>query len=233
MARLNRLFAPGCTQHVLQRCASERLLAYDEADYTMLVHCLTEATRASRVAVHAYVLMPDHMHLLATPESDGEIARLMQGLGRRYVHFLNRRHGGRGALWEGRYRATVLEDDPYALICSRYIESNPARRALVDDATHYRWSSMRHHVGLEVQGWITDHARYWALGNTPFERQARYRELFERPLSNETVAALRSATWHGWALGGEGFLARLAKSANRRPVELQRGRPVRPTPPAS
>ena len=225
MARLPRLFAPGCAQHVLQRCASGRTLALDEEDFATLVDCLAESTKVEGVALHAYVLMPDHLHLLATPASEQALPRLMQSLGRRYVRHLNQRHRLAGGLWAGRYRASVLDDDPYVLVCSRYVESNPVRNALVEEPAHYRWSSFRHHAGLESQAFLTDHRCYWALGNTPFERQARYRGLFELAIAPAELEALRAATWHGWALGGATFLRGLAKSANRRPLALARGRP--------
>jgi putative transposase len=228
MARLARLFAPHCAQHVLQRCAPGRGLAHDEADFTRLVECLAESAQTTGVAVHAYVLMPDHLHLLASPREALDLSHLMQATGRRYVPYLNRRHHLSGALWAGRFRATTLEDEPYVLLASRYIESNPVRNRLVEEPQHYRYSSYRHHVGLEVQRWITDHRLYWALGNTPFERQRRYNTLFEAPLAPAQVTALREATWHGWALGSSAFVESLEKSANRRPMPLSRGR--RPVP---
>jgi putative transposase len=230
VARLARLFVPGAAQHVLQRCASGRRLGLDDADFAMLLRCLTDATRQGSIALHAFVLMPDHLHLLASPAGQEQVPRLMQALGRSYVRYLNERHGTTGGLWAGRYRATVLEDDPYVLLCSRYIESNPVRAGLVDEPAHYRWSSYRHHIGLETQPCINDHPLYWALGNTPFERQGRYRALFEQPIPAAQQDALRAATWQGWALGSDAFLSKLAKSANRRPTALPRGRPARRLP---
>ncbi len=225
MARLQRLYVPGHAQHVLQRCRPDELIAHDAGDFDALLDCLNAAMREQGVALHAYALLPEHFHLLGTPRSAQSMSLAMQALGRRYVRYFNRRHGRSGTLWQTRYRSTVLEDQPYVLSCYRYIEQNACRRGLVDDPLHYSWSSYAHHVGSVNSPAITDHPVYWQLGNTPFERQRRYRELCARSPGPTELEAIRSATWFGWALGSPEFLARLDQNANRRTQKLARGRP--------
>src|SRR5262249_11387149 len=88
----------------------------------------------------------------------------------------------------------------------RYIELNPVRAGLAGSPVDYRWSSGAHHVGRAVDPIVTDHATFWALGNTPFERQSSYEQLFEMPMPDEQMAYIRRSTNRGWAL-----------TSNRRP----------------
>ncbi len=174
--------------------------------------------------------MPNHMHLLATPGDERSLPMTLQAVGRHYVLHFNRRHLRTGSLWEGRYRATVIEAERYLLVCSRYIELNPVRAGLCDTPESYRWSSYAHHVGLSVDSLITDHPLYWALGNTPFERQRVYRESFAQPLPEGDLRAIREATQKGWLLGDDIYRQRMAMLANRRIAPLSRGRPRRGKP---
>jgi putative transposase len=119
-------------------------------------------------------------------------------------------------LWEGRYRATVIEGERYFLLASRVVEMSPVRSQLVATADAYRWSSYRHHVGLTVDSLITDHPLYWALGNTPFDRQRAYKELGEQPLDERQADQLQQATLKGWVLGGDNYREWAARTANRR-----------------
>lgn len=190
---------------------------------------MREAARQFRVAVHAYALLPGHWHLLATPVDSIGLARLMQWLGRQYVPYFNARYGRQGTLWQGRYRAVVLEPDPYLLLFSRYIELSPVRAELVSEPAAYPWSSFPHHAGIKPDPLITDHAAYWALGNTPFEREAAYRELVEQGVPAAEVLTLDTATQKGWPLGSPAFKQALAKQAGRRVEQAPRGRPGRKT----
>lgn len=225
MARLPRLYAPNLPHHVLQRSAAGTQIAQTADDYLTLHGLLCDSARVCGVSLHGYVLMSNHFHLLATPANATALPRMMQAIARRYSQYFNRRYGRRGTLWEGRYRSTILEVDRYFLMCLRYIELNPCRLGLVADPGHYPWSSYRHHIGLESQPGVTDHAAYWALGNTPFERQAAYHALFDLALKPDELTRLREATQHGWALGDPEFVERLSFHSNRRAAPLTRGRP--------
>ena len=227
MARLPRLTAPGLPHHLIQRGNNRQPVFVDEADCSRYLDDLADLAALHGLAIHAYVLMPNHVHLLATPAAADTLARVMQALGRRYVRWFNARHRRTGTLWEGRYRSTVVETDRYLLACMRYIEMNPVRAGLVDDPAAYRWSSHRHQLGQVVDPLIAEHAVYWALGNTPFERQLAYRRLLEQgPLAGE-IDAIRTATHRGWALGDPAFLDELAAKAGRRARPLRPGRPRR------
>ena len=225
MARLPRLTAPGLPHHLIQRGNNRQSIFVDEVDCVRYLDDLAELAALHGLAIHGYVLMPNHVHLLATPAAGDTLALVMQSLGRRYVRWFNVRHGRTGTLWEGRYRSAVVETERYLLACMRYIEMNPVRAGLVDDPSAYRWSSHRHQLGQAVDPLITEHAVYWALGNTPFERQLAYRRLFEQGLPDGETEAIREATHRGWALGERDFLDEIAVKAGRRTKPLRPGRP--------
>lgn len=224
MARLPRLYVPGLPQLILQRGNNRADIFADEADFLQYRTALREAAQESGVAIHAYVLMPNHVHMLVSFQESGAAGALMQRLGRRYVRWFNDRHFRSGTLWEGRYRSTVLDPHEWLLNASLYIETNPVRQGFVSAASLYPWSSCRHHVGLEQDPLITDHPLYWALGNTPFERQAGYRQQLEAGLTPAQLDQIRYAENNGWMLGRLPE-QQIASEASRRLAPLPKGRP--------
>lgn len=225
MARLPRLTLAGHPHHVVQRGAGRQPVFVDDDDRARYLAALREVAAAMGAQVHAYALMPDHVHLLLTPQHAGDVGRLLQGLGRRYVRWFNDRHRRTGALFEGRYRATVVDAERYLLPCMRHVELNPVWAGLGEQPRDYRWSSHRHHVGRATDALVTDHPVYWALGNTPFERQAAYMELFDHPPPREETERIRRCTHGGWLLGGEGLGMQVDRIAGRPTAPRRPGRP--------
>ncbi len=225
MARLARLYVPDQPQHVILRGLDQQPAFVDDQDYELFIDCLKAAARDHHLAVHAWVLMPGAVQLLVTPSDESSLPKAMQAVGRRYVAHFNRRYARRGTLWEGRYRATVIEGERFFLLASRVVELAPVRNHLVTAPEDYRWSSYRHHIGLTVDSLITDHPLYWALGNTPFERQRAYRELCEQVLDERETTQLMQATLKGWVLGSDTYRDWASRTANRRVSPLPRGRP--------
>ena len=148
MARQPRLVLPGGLHHLLQRGNNRQPVFVDDQDRRAYIDDLREATRLHGVLVHGYALMPNHIHLLVTPQSEDGLARAMQTLGRRYVAAFNRRHGRSGTLWEGRYRTALIEAPAYFQLALRYVEQHPLRDGLAERAGDYAWSSAAHHLGL-------------------------------------------------------------------------------------
>jgi putative transposase len=225
MARLPRLAVPGHPHHLIQRGNNRQAIFADAQDCERFLAELGDLLKVHGVALHAYVLMPNHVHLLATPASKDSLSKLMQALGRRYVGWFNRRHQRTGGLFEGRFRTSVIEADRYLLACSRYIELNPVRAGLVPTAEGYRWSSLAHYLGLRIDPLITEHPLVWSLGNTPYERQAAYRALFDAGLSGEVTEQIRFAVHHGWGLGTPAFLQACSAAVPRRLAPRRAGRP--------
>ena len=225
MARLPRLVIPNQPHHVIQRGNDGQLIFRDTADHEMFLSRLKDGARQFKVAIHAYVLMPTHLHLLATPSDLEGLGRMMQWIGRHYVPYFNQKYARAGTLWQGRYKATVIDAERYFITCCAYIELNPVRGGLVQTAGDYPWSSYPHHVGIKSDPIISDHPLYWSLGNTPFEREAAYKALVEQGVNEEDVRTLTEATLKGWALGTEQFQLALEKQARRRVRQAKRGRP--------
>ena len=225
MARLPRLTVPGYPHHVIQRGNNRQATFHDAGDYELLLGLLARYAEREKVAIHGYVLMTNHFHLLATPDTQTGMSRMMQAVGRRYVRYFNDRYGRTGTLWEGRYKAAPLQSDRYLLACMAYIDLNPVRVGLVARATDYRWSSHGHYVGMRNDKLVRPHSLYWQLGNTPFAREASYAELVSQGVTPELQAALRESAVKSWALGEPDFVAALQKQTKRR---LTRGQPGRP-----
>ena len=225
MARLPRLTVPGYPHHLIQRGNNRQPIFTDRADYELLLSLIDEHARKQHVAIHAYVLMSNHFHLLATPETEDGIPQMMQAVGRRYVRTYNLRHGRTGTLWEGRYKSTLIQAERYLLACMVYIDLNPVRAGMVGDPTDYAWSSHLHYIGRRPDKLITPHPLYWELGNTPFARDLAYGELVHSGIGQEQQQALTDATFRGWALGEPNYVAELQRRTQRRVAKSKAGRP--------
>jgi len=225
MARLPRLTIPGYPHHIIQRGNNRQAIFGDRADYELLLELIDEHARKQRVALHSYVLMSNHFHLLATPETAEGIPQMMQAVGRRYVRNYNLRHARTGTLWEGRYRSTLIQAERYLLACMVYIDLNPVRAGMLADPAEYPWSSHQHHVGRRNDRLVTPHPLYWALGNTPFAREQAYAELVRTGISQAQQQALTDSALRGWALGEPDYVADLQRRTDRRVVRSQAGRP--------
>lgn len=225
MARLPRLSLPGYPHHVIQRGNNRQAIFAGPEDYQFLLDLLDETARKFGVAIHAYVLMGNHFHLLVTPQAQDSLPKMMQAVGRRYVRHFNAKHGRSGTLWEGRYKSTLIQTERYLLACMVYIDLNPVRSGLVAHARDYPWSSHGHYIGQKTERLITPHPLYWELGNTPFAREAAYADLVNEGLSADRQLALTQSTLHGWALGDPDFVADLQKKTERRVSKTSAGRP--------
>ena len=225
MARLPRLTLADMPHHVIQRGNNRQAIFVDRADHERLLGLLADNAARFGIALHAYVLMDNHFHLLATPSSATALPQFMQSVGRSYVRYFNDRHGRTGTLWEGRYRSTLIQADRYLLACMAYIDLNPVRAGLVSDARDFPWSSHGHYAGLRHDKLLTPHPLYWELGNTPFAREAAYAELVRAGVRPADQGTLTEATLRGWAAGDANFLASLQKSTERRVTKTKAGRP--------
>ena len=225
MARLGRYFLPGQPLHVIQRGNNRAPIFFAGADYARYRDWLAAAADEHGCAVHAYVLMTNHVHLLVTPSRPDGLPRALQSLGRRYVRYFNETYQRTGTLWEGRYRAAPIDSEAYFLACCRYIELNPVRAGMVSRPGDYRWSSYRAHAEGAADPLVAGHELYDQLGATAALRQASYRALFDAAPDEGFVEDLRKATNGGWALGGESFKRRIADALGRRVEALPKGRP--------
>ncbi|MET0322391.1 MAG: transposase [Duganella sp.] len=227
MARLPRLIVPHQPHHVIQSGNNDQPVFHDADDYQAFLGWLRAAAKTYKVQIHAYVLMPNHLHLLLTPSDEGGLGQMMQWIGRYYVPYFNHKHGRSGTLWNGRYKTSLIDADAYFMLCSRYIESNPVRNGLAARHEDYPWSSYCHHAGIRSDGLIVDHPKFWELGNTPFQREAAYVALFELPIGAEDITRIGHALLKGWPLGSDTFKTALQNQVKRRVLPAKRGRPLK------
>jgi putative transposase len=227
MARLPRLTVTGYPHHVIQRGNDRQDIVRDDADRERLLSLVAEHAANFKVAVHAYVLMDNHVHFLATPETDDGLPKWMQAVGRSYVCYFNARHHRTGTLWEGRYKSNLIESERYLLACMVYIDLNPVRAGMVEQSVDFKWSSHRHCIGQVSDRLVTPHALFWGLGNTPFAREAAYRELVQAGMGHSEKEKLTQSALSGWALGSSNFVSELRQLTTRRLLPGRAGRPVK------
>lgn len=233
MARLPRLVLANFPHHIIQSGANLQPIFREDEDYQRFLGWLKESAREFKVAVHAYVLMPNYLHLLATPATVEGLALMMQRVGRYYVPWFNAKYSRSGGLFQGRFKTSLIEPERFLLLCSRYIESDAVRAQLAADPLQYPWSSYPHHAGVRPDPLITDHAQYWALGNTPFQREAAYIELSRPTLGKSELDAIEACVLKGWPLGSDTFKSELQQRAKRQVLPAKRGRPFKTPVPAA
>ena len=191
MARPPRRVLPGIPLHITQRGNDRVRTFHDERDLGHFHEVLLDVTQALKCAVHAYVFMPNHVHLLLTPPDVAAPSRLMQRLGARYVRYVNTVYARTGTLWEGRFRSSVVDSDRYVLSCMRYIELNPVRAGLASDPGLVRWSSYRHHALGEPDPLVSPHPLFVALGASPRARNEAYAKLCRQALGPDVIRDVR------------------------------------------
>jgi len=215
MARQPRIDLPGVAQHIVQRGNNRLPCFLDDNDRQAYLHMLGGALTRSGCQLHAYVLMDNHVHLLATPPEPGALSRMMQQLGRCYVGRFNHRHGRTGTLWEGRYKACLVENESYLLQCHRYIELNPVRARMTDNPVTWPWSSCTANCGLADDALLTPHPVYLSLAGSPGARANAYQSLLRIGLDDVTLNEIRAYLQQQRALGKDDFRAMVEAKTRR------------------
>ena len=226
MPRLPRVFLPGHPVHVIQRGNNRGQVFFRPGDAQIYLGWLQEGAAKHGVAVHAYVLMTNHIHLLVSPETAHALPRAMRHVNWRYSRYANDTQERTGSIWEGRYRASLVQADAYFFACSRYIELNPVRAGLAKTPRDFRWSSYKANAEGKADPLITPHPLYMDLGTTPEARAAAYRSLFDGALPEDALGAIRGAINGGWPIGAESFAGLVSRHAGQSMLKGRRGRPV-------
>ncbi len=190
MARMARVVIPSIPHHITQRGVRRMDTFFDDEDYEMYLSLMHEWCLSSGVEIWAYCLMPNHVHLIAVPESESSLARGIGEAHRRYTRYINFKKGWKGYLWQGRFASFPMDED-YLLASVRYVELNPVRARLVKRAEDYRWSSARAHLvgkddGLVKVKPMLDRVDNWkellASGDQALFDELRMHERTGRPL---------------------------------------------------
>jgi putative transposase len=225
MPRRPRTDFPGLPQHLIVRGNDRKPIFFSREDRLHFLKCLGEARARRSCDVHAFVLMPNHVHLLATPREDHAASRMMQDLGRAYVTHVNKRHCRTGALYEGRFKSSLVETTRYFLACMRYIEMNPVRARMADSPGAYEWSSHGQNITGEPGGLITPHAEYLMLGRDAVQRALSYGRLFEEPENADELGTIRRGAAQSAAVGTDVYCRSVARLIGRPVAIACRGRP--------
>ena len=230
MARLPRVILAGYPLHIMVRGNNSQEIFLSDDERRSYLEWLRDAAREYELAIHAYVLMPSHVHILATPKTNLSATRTMQSVGRRYAQMFNQKHKRTGTVWEGRFKSALIDPEMYLLLCQKYIEQNPVRSGLVQNPDDWPWSTYRHHVGAEVVPWIFDHSKYWGLGNTPFERQLAWQKAVSEQINIGDTKKVSNHLNYGWPLASAELLDKIAPKTTRPLRPRKAGRPKKVDP---
>jgi putative transposase len=227
MPRRARLSVPGIPWHIIQRGNNRSACFHADDDYQFYLHWLKQFADKFDCAVHAYVLMTNHVHLLLTPARQDSAGLMMKHLGQRYVQYVNRVYRRTGTLWERRFRSCLAQSEIYVLACYRYIELNPVRAGMVERPQDYRWSSYHANGQGQHSELLIPHEQYRGLGGTDAERREAYRALLRAHVEEPLTDEIRAATNGNFVLGDKRFQAQIAQALGRRVTRAKAGRPAK------
>ena len=198
---------------------------FEDSDYRAYLDWMGEAAEQYDCAIHAYVLMTNHIHILATPKHKDSIGLLMQHIGRHYVPYINHTYGTSGSIWQGRYKSSLIQGDPYLLTCMRYIELNPVRADMVNSPSQYRWSSYRANAQGKPDALLTPHPLYQQLSRNPLKRREAYKALFKAHIDQQQHDHIQKAYQTGTPLGNDYFREKIERKLQCKVGQDRRGRP--------
>ena len=225
MPRKRRFYLPGVPVHVVQRGNNRDAIFFDKNDYKVYLDWVKDALQRYECQLHAYVLMTNHVHLLVTPSTQQSISQMMQYIGRRYVPYVNHQYNRTGTLWEGRYKSSLIQEEPYLLACMRYIELNPVRAEMVKTASDYQWSSYHFNALNQEDELLTEHQLYKSLGVDKSIRCQSYRGIFSEYMADHITSEIRAAWQTGTPLANDRFKEQIENTLSMKVGYARRGRP--------
>jgi len=219
------MYVAGLPYHVVQRGNNREACFYSVEDYQFYLHLLDSSLHCYQVNLHAFVLMTNHIHLLASPEDKAGISNLTRVVGSRFAQYMNKKYGRTGTLWEGRHKSSVVDSEAYLLKCYMYIELNPVAARMVASPGEYLWSSYGSNAWGAQSSLVTPHSEYLRLGNTQQERCHSYRALFSGLLSEDDLNCIRKAAHYCQPLGDDSFREKIKEKTGQAVGHMKRGRP--------
>jgi putative transposase len=218
------MYIPGLPYHVVQRGNNREACFIEPENYQFYLELWQQLSVRYGVDVHAYCLMTNHVHFLVTPSTETALSNTMKVVGSRYAQYINKKYRRTGTLWEGRHRASMVQQERYLLACYRYIELNPIRAVMVTRPEEYRWSSYGSN-GWGDDSWITPHWEYLQLASDKDERCRVYRDLFSVQLSEENLHLIRKAAHYCQPIGDDRFREQIESRYGLKLGQMSRGRP--------
>lgn len=227
MPRKPRFFLPNIPVHAVVRGNSRNNIFFDDSDRARYLDLAKEASQKCSVSVYAYVLMDNHVHWLINSDMPESISKFMQYIGRKYVPYFNRKYNRSGTLWEGRFKASLVDSEGYLLNCYRYIELNPVRAGMVVSPVEYPWSSYHANALGKSDVLLRPHDVYLGLAMDSFERYRVYQAFVSQKNDEGSIETIRSALQTGTPLGGSEFKSKVEGLIGASVGYTQRGRPPR------
>jgi len=224
LARKVRIFVKDSPQHIILKSINSVILFRDELDYDSFMALFRVIKERIDIDIHAFVLMPTYFEFIATPLSQNSISKFMQSLGRQFVMYFNKKYGRKGTLWEGRYKASLVEES-YLFDIMRYIESAPKREGLVDSVTEYKYSSIHNNLLSEKSRIVSYHKQYKALGYTDEERIRHYSQIFYSEMSQERESFIVTCLERQLVTGNQEFIGKIEELVGMTLRAKSRGRP--------
>lgn len=224
MPRRARMYIPGLPYHIVQRGNNRETCFIEPENYQYYLGLWQAISRRYGLAVHAYCLMSNHIHFLATPSRETSLSNTMKVVGSRYAQYVNRKYRRTGTLWEGRHRSSLVQSKRYFLACSCYIELNPVRAQMVKRPEEYCWSSYGVNAWGDT-GWLQPHDEYLRLGCTVAGRCYAYRALFVHTMNEENLHLIRKAAHYCQPIGDDRFRQQIEEKIGIKLGQMKRGRP--------
>ena len=226
MPRYPRLFLPNVPLHIVQRGHDRQPTFVEHADYRYFLDNLEEMRTELRIRVYGYCLMTNHVHLIVAPGTDTQtVSKMLKVLAGRQTRYVNRIEKRSGTLWEGRFKASLIDSENYLLACYRYVDLNPVRASMVELPEDYPWSSYRSHAGLSDTTPIDPSAAYSALGITADERCRAYRAFVAEGIYDQELDQIRTAAKRNQIIGTDRFRRQIEQRIGRRISTNGQGRP--------
>lgn len=213
MPRIARIVAEGLPHHITQRGNRKQKVFFSEGDYQAYLDLLRSHANLFSLDIESYCLMPNHVHLILVPHKKDDLAIAVGRTHQKYTGIINKRENWRGYLWQGRFSSFIL-DEKYLIAATRYILLNPVRAGLVKKPWDYKWSSARHHLGLEKSPIITG-----ALLKDMIDNWKAFLST-EIDVHDQKLIKLHERT--GRPLGGDSFVEKLEKALD---IKLKKDKP--------
>ena len=225
MPRKPRFYLPNYPVHIVQRGHNKNNVFFENEDYKAYLEWLQEGSEWYEVLIHAYALLPNEIHILATPSDKESASRMMQYQGRCYVPYINNTYNKTGTIWQGRYKASLLDPETQLLNNMLHIENLPVREKLVKSAGAYKWSSYKFNAQGKKNALITAHDKYTERAKTDKTRLDKYTTLSKAGLADEVNSDIQDAWQTGTPLGSDKFKKMVERRLKIKVGHAKRGRP--------
>ena len=217
MSRTARIVNPGYPHHITQRGNNKQSIFRGNHDRQFYLYLLKKYSCQCGCKVHSYCLMPNHIHLLLVPNQNTSLAKTMQKINISYTQYINKKYNRTGSLWEGRFFSAIIDKESYLWTACRYIEQNPLRAGITNQATKYKWSSAKINAGLIKSDFVEP---VWEK----YLNKNEYMRLLAENIEEKEIKKIRKSTLKGIPLGSKKFLNKIINQFKKRKISEKKGK---------